>query len=98
MTIRDFLHRRKSVAAIISSALSVALCGSLLTGCDSLSRPGSGEGEIRMYMVDAPANVEAVMIAVTRVDVHMAGSGDSEGWVTVNDAPAMYDLLSLRNG
>lgn len=98
MTIRDFLHRRKNFTLIFSSVFSIALCGGLLTGCDNLSTPGSGEGEIRMHMVDAPADVEAVMIVVSRVDVHTAGSGEADGWVTVSDTPASYDLLSLRNG
>lgn len=80
------------------SLLCAAILVSISPGCDDSSGPGSGEGEIRVQMVDAPANVEAVVIAVSRIEVHTAGSSEAEGWVTISDQPATYDLLSLRNG
>ncbi len=96
--IRDVLTRRRSASRFLASVLSGALMGFFMAGCDGSSQPGSGEGEVRMHMVDAPANVEAVMVAVSRVEVHTAGSAEGEGWVTINDTPSMYDLLTLRNG
>ncbi|MCI0707033.1 MAG: DUF4382 domain-containing protein [Ignavibacteriae bacterium] len=81
---------------------SVLIAMSLFTvlwciGCDTTTDP-SGQGEIRMYMVDSPAEMEAVVVAVSRVEVHMVGSDSVSGWRTVNDQPASYDLLTLRNG
>ena len=67
------------------------------SGCDSSIGP-SGDGQIRMHMVDAPADYDEVNITVTRVEVHMAGSDSASGWVVVNSTPATYDLLDLRNG
>ncbi len=58
----------------------------------------SGSGEMRMYMVDSPANFDAVLINVTEVDVHSATSDSNGGWFVLNSTPHVYDLLSLRNG
>lgn len=80
------------------SLLAAALFAVVAPGCDDSSGPGSGEGEIRVQMVDAPANVDAVVVAVSKIEVHTAGASETEGWVTVSDGPATYDLLSLRNG
>jgi len=72
----------------------------MLMGCtsDTATDPSAGEGEIRMRMVDSPTAAEAVVVVVNRVEVHAAGSDSTSGWVVVNDQPASYDLLELRNG
>lgn len=67
-------------------------------GCSENSNEPSGNGSIKMYLVDAPAMFDAVNIVVTRVEVHMAGSADNEGWVVVNNEARTFDLLELRNG
>lgn len=71
----------------------------LAFGCaDEVVTPSEGEGEIRMHLIDAPLDAEEVVVVVNRVEVHAAGSDESSGWVVVNDQPASYDLLELRNG
>ncbi|HXG37846.1 MAG TPA: DUF4382 domain-containing protein [Bacteroidota bacterium] len=72
----------------------------VLVGCasDNATNPSEGEGEIRMHMVDSPTAAEEVVVVVNRVEVHSAGSDSTSGWVVVNDQPASYDLLKLRNG
>lgn len=72
----------------------------LFTGCSKSNptSPQSGSGEMKMYMVDSPANFDAVLINVTEVDVHSTTSDTNGGWFVVNNIPHMYDLLSLRNG
>lgn len=72
----------------------------LLIGCakDTATNPSEGEGEIRMYMVDSPSAAEEVVVVVNRVEVHTTGSDSTSGWIVVNDTPASYDLLKLRNG
>lgn len=72
----------------------------IVGGCskEDVGGPNTGEGELRMYVVDSPAAYDEVNIVVTRVDVHAAGSDSTSGWVTVNDKPATYDLLKLQNG
>ena len=86
----------KSMPLLIAVSL-FAMIG--LVGCaDSATNPSDGQGEVRMRMVDAPSEAEAVVVVVSRVEVHTAGSDSTSGWRTVNDQPASYDLLTLRNG
>ncbi len=74
------------------------LCLALIAGCSSSSTSPSGQGEIRLVLVDSPAAFDQVNIVVTKVDVHAAGSDSVSGWITVNDTLATYDLLTLTNG
>ena len=71
-----------------------------LFGCSKSNptSPQSGSGEMKMYMVDSPANFDAVFINVTEVDVHDASSDTTSGWHIINSTPHMYNLVSLRNG
>ena len=68
----------------------------VISGC---SDPTSVQtGTLNVRLVDAPAAYQQVNIVVTRVDVHAAGMDSMDGWFTINDVPATYDLLILRNG
>ncbi|HEX7345041.1 MAG TPA: DUF4382 domain-containing protein [bacterium] len=71
-----------------------------ISGCseDSSTSDGGGMGQIRMYVLDAPATYEAVNIVVTEVEVHQADADSESGWWVVNDSTATYDLLELTNG
>ena len=71
----------------------------VLNGCESASEPGSGTGEVKMVLVDAPAAFDEVNIVVSSVAVHTSSNANEQaGWTTINDVPATYDLLELRNG
>ena len=74
------------------------LCLVLIAGCSSSSTSPSGQGEVRLVLVDSPAAFDQVNIVVTKVDVHAAGSDSASGWITLNDTTATYDLLILTNG
>lgn len=88
--------------------MSVPLPGLLLSlwclimvvavGCSDSSTSPSGQGQIRLFLVDAPADYDQVNIVVTQVVVHAAGSESESGWLTVSDTTATYDLLLLTNG
>ncbi len=69
----------------------------LLSGCNGIS-PTSGEGKIRIYLVDSPAVFEEVNIVVERVEVHQADADPESGWAVVNNTAATYDLLELTDG
>lgn len=69
------------------------------TGCtdDNSTNPTNTRGQLKISMVDSPAQYGQVNIVVTRVEVHVADS--SEGtWMVVNSVPHTYDLLQLTNG
>ena len=69
----------------------------LMSGCDGTS-PTSGEGQIRIYLVDSPAVFEEVNIVVELVEVHQADADPESGWAVVNSTAATYNLLELTDG
>ena len=69
------------------------------TGCtqDTTTNPTDAQGQLKISMVDSPAQFDEVNIVVTRVEVHMADSTEGS-WMIVNPVPHTYDLLQLANG
>ncbi len=78
----------------ILATVAVLIIGS----CSSSPTSSNQTGELRIRMIDSPAEFQHVYIVVNRVDVHMAGSDSASGWVTINNVPATHDLLTLQNG
>ena len=70
----------------------------LIGGCSDSPTSPNRMGTLSILLVDAPAAIQQANIAVSRVDVHAAGSDSTSGWFTINNVPATYDLLTLRNG
>lgn len=73
----------------------------LLNGCsnNNPSSPNSDSGSIRMYLVDAPANFDAVNIVVSKVEVNKSSDTSStSGWTVINSQEKTYNLLDLQNG
>jgi hypothetical protein len=66
----------------------------ILVSCSDSPNDTSGNGRIKLYMVDAPGSMDSVIIDIQRVEVH----SEADGWLVVNDVPAYYDLLLLTNG
>jgi hypothetical protein len=82
----------------LMAALATAALLSLVGGCSSSPTSSNQTGTLNIRLVDSPAAYQQVNIVVTRVDVHASGSDSANGWFTINDVPATYDLLTLRNG
>lgn len=89
--VKENLIQLSVFLSFIAAALFIISCS------DSVS-PETGKGQINMMMVDAPAGYDQVNIVVTGVEVHKADADLNSGWVTINNVPASYDLLTLRNG
>lgn len=73
----------------------------ILVGCSDQSTnvdPVDQKGRLKMYLVDSPAVLDSVIICVTRVEVHIAGSDSTSGWFVINDSTRYFDLLRLTNG
>jgi hypothetical protein len=81
----------KKTAIIAALILTISV---ILISCSDSVNDTSGNGRIKIYMVDSPAALDSVIIDVLRVEVH----SNAEGWVVVNDSAAYYDLLQLTNG
>ncbi|MFA6979598.1 MAG: DUF4382 domain-containing protein [Ignavibacteriaceae bacterium] len=65
---------------------------------NSTTSPAAEQGQMKITMVDTPADFDQVNIVVTRVEVHKSGADSSSGWVVINNTSATYNLLTLRNG
>lgn len=58
-----------------------------------------GEGSIRLLLIDSPSTLDSVIIYISQVEVHDAGTDTSDGgWTTINDSLRYFDLLQLQNG
>jgi hypothetical protein len=77
----------------VIAALLIFASFALISCSDSVNDAG-GKGRIKMYLVDAPAALDSVILNVMRVEVHSA----EDGWIVVNDEAQYYDLLTLTNG
>lgn len=66
--------------------------------CSDSTSSDTGQGQLKITMVDSPAEYDEVNIVVTRVEVHRANNDSTNGWFVINNNTATYDLLRLRNG
>jgi hypothetical protein len=85
---------------IMKLSLAAVLLGIVvLSGCDSSTEPASsGQGAVRISLVDRPAEYDAVNIVVNEVSVHSADSDSTSGWIVVNSTTRTFNLLTLTNG
>ncbi|MFH0736250.1 MAG: DUF4382 domain-containing protein [bacterium] len=69
-----------------------------IVGCSDSTSTENGQGQIKITMVDNPAEYEEVNVVVVRVEVHKAGADSNSNWVVLNNTETTYNLLKLRNG
>jgi hypothetical protein len=72
------------VAAALMGALSA--CGS-----------SDEQGQVRVRLVDAPGDYQALHLDVRRVEIHRDGGGDG-GWIVLGTPNVQVDLLTLTGG
>jgi hypothetical protein len=53
-------------------------------------------GNLRLYLTDAPADLDEVWVEVSKVEVSM-GTEEDEAWVTITEDPLIVDLLTLQD-
>lgn len=70
------------------------MAGIIFSGCSDVSTNPDKNGMIRLYLIDAPAALDSVIIDVQRVEVN----NSAQGWIVINEIPGKYDLLQLMNG
>lgn len=77
----------------------LALVFAVIVGCnDNSTSPVSGNGTLKLYLVDSPSSFDSVIVDVQRVEVHKSGNDTTSGWTVINSKPQKYNLLDLRNG
>jgi hypothetical protein len=58
-----------------------------------------GKGSIRLLLIDSPSTLDSIVICISRVEVHKAGTDTTDGsWTVINDSLRYFDLLLLTNG
>jgi len=82
---------------LYTSGMAALLLAAGIAGCGGSS---SDTGVLNVNLKDAPANLQAVYVTITRIDVHRADENNesNSGWITVADLNGTYDLLKLRDG
>jgi hypothetical protein len=78
--------------------LSFSAAAIFIFRCSDSTSPETGQGQLKITMVDAPADYDQINIVVDRVEVHRSGSDSNSGWFVINNNSATYNLLTLRNG
>ena len=74
------------------TSMVLAILVGLLMGCKD--DEVAGTGQLKMYLVDAPASYDSVVVVVKEVSVH----SEAQGWIVVNNTTRSFDLLQLTNG
>lgn len=90
---------------LMTLAVTAALAA-LAVGCsDSVSEPKAGAGTMRVSLIDAPGDYDAVNLEVIAVRVHRDEAGIQDGgpdmmsgWTTISSDTTYVDLLTLTNG
>lgn len=65
-----------------------------MASCKDDDNDMAGKGEMKVYLTDAPALYDAVNVDVQAVEVHT----ETQGWVSLNVNPGVYNLLDYANG
>lgn len=99
---------RNVLRHLTALVLGLGLAAGGLTACSDSTSPEDGTGTLRVNLVDAPADIEAVEsleIVFEQVLVHQAAEAEmaEAGWDTVlaadlPEADRTFDLLDLVNG
>lgn len=97
---RSDLPLPSTSALVLALSLAMALgVVSWLGGCSDATEPDPAtSGSLRLYLVDAPGDYEAVNIVVTGVQAHRAGDDSLSGWFTVAADTDTVDLLQYTDG
>lgn len=79
--------------------LSAALVGGILlfSACEKEPQVNSQEsqhGSMDVKMTDAPANFDALLLAVSKAEVYQEG----KGWIALNANGEAFNVLELNNG
>jgi hypothetical protein len=86
--------------------LAAAAVAVMLASCSDDDDGGPAVGTLRVTMVDAPtdaAEIEAIAVTFSKIEVHSSGEGDSSGWHEIvgaglTEEQRTFDLLQLVNG
>jgi hypothetical protein len=72
----------------------------MTVGCSDsdTTAPQNGEGQLQIFMIDAPGDYDEVNVEVVEVRVHRADADSMSGWLVVNSDTTYVNLLELTDG
>lgn len=72
----------------------------MMAGCSDsdTTAPQNGEGQLQIFMTDAPGDFDEVNVEVVEVRVHRADADSMSGWQVVNGDTTYVNLLDLTDG
>ncbi|HKJ30938.1 MAG TPA: DUF4382 domain-containing protein [Balneolales bacterium] len=68
-----------------------------LQACNKSSNANSS-ANVQVHMTDSPANFDALIINITRIEAHTSGAGANSGWHVISDTPVKVNIMNLTNG
>lgn len=83
------MHALKLVLLSVLMGLSLAACSS----DSSTNTPDASTGRMRLYLSDAPGDVDAVFITYASIEVNFNNT-----WVTLTSTPRTVNLMEWNNG
>jgi len=72
----------------------VIIAAMTLTACDVLSSSDPVEGQMRVLLTDAPADIKEAHVTILRLEL----IGNDEGVIVLSDQEQAFDLLTLQDG
>lgn len=98
----------KIVKSLILTLIGIML---VFTACDNMNtnpdiNGDEGSGVLQVFLTDAPADYESVIIDIQEIRVHRSSDVEADeennasesGWIVISDEPRKVDLLELTNG
>ncbi|HKJ34329.1 MAG TPA: DUF4382 domain-containing protein [Balneolales bacterium] len=68
-----------------------------LQACSNHSND-NGQAHVQVHMTDSPANFDALIVNITRIEAHTSGAGANNGWHVISDTPVKVNIMNLTNG
>lgn len=91
--------RRIKKITQFAAAILIAVGLMSLQACNTISsNSNNGKATVQVHMTDTPANFDALIINVTKIEAHTSGAGANSGWQVLSNTPVKVNIMNLMNG
>lgn len=97
MRVHDFFKLLISKSKAMKKITPILLLFGLMIGFTYCSKDENAT--LKVYLTDAPADFENVMIDIRSIEVHIGNNDNEDGWRTLqNFTPVVFNLLNFSSG